>query len=136
MKWSRVLAILGILGCVADARAQDAATERFAAALRFETISYADAADFRGEPFLALHRHLEESFPAVHAALEREIVNEYSLLYTWRGSDPAAPPILVTSHLDVVPVPEATLGEWTHPPFSGAIADGYVWGRGAIDDIL
>ena len=39
-------------------------------------------------------------------------------------------PILLMSHTDVVPVePEY----WTHEPFSGEIADGYVWGRGAVD---
>jgi acetylornithine deacetylase/succinyl-diaminopimelate desuccinylase-like protein len=40
------------------------------------------------------------------------------------------PPILLNAHLDVV---EANAEEWSHPPFSGEIADGYVWGRGAID---
>ena len=39
-------------------------------------------------------------------------------------------PFLISSHLDVVP---AVAEEWTHPPFSAEIADGYVWGRGAID---
>ena len=33
-------------------------------------------------------------------------------------------------HLDVVPAGQG----WTYPPFSGAIVDGYVWGRGAQDD--
>lgn len=40
------------------------------------------------------------------------------------------PPLLLYGHVDVVP---ATPAEWTHPPFSGVVADGYVWGRGAID---
>jgi acetylornithine deacetylase/succinyl-diaminopimelate desuccinylase-like protein len=39
-------------------------------------------------------------------------------------------PILLLSHLDVVPAePE----KWTHPPFAGEVADEFVWGRGAID---
>ena len=48
----------------------------------------------------------------------------------------AAPllPVLFLSHLDVVPVANETLSNWTHPPFSGAVAGGYVWGRGALDD--
>lgn len=42
-------------------------------------------------------------------------------------------PLLLLSHLDVVPAePE----KWTHPPFAGDVADGYVWGRGAIDSKL
>ena len=41
-----------------------------------------------------------------------------------------APPLLLYGHVDVV----TTAGqEWTHPPFEGKIADGYVWGRGALD---
>jgi acetylornithine deacetylase/succinyl-diaminopimelate desuccinylase-like protein len=44
--------------------------------------------------------------------------------------DGSARPLLLMSHTDVVPVePEY----WTHPPFSGEIAEGYVWGRGAVD---
>jgi acetylornithine deacetylase/succinyl-diaminopimelate desuccinylase-like protein len=40
-----------------------------------------------------------------------------------------AAPLLLQGHVDVVPVD----GEWAHPPFDGEVADGYVWGRGALD---
>jgi len=40
-------------------------------------------------------------------------------------------PFLLLSHVDVVP---AVAKDWSHPPFSGDLADGYVWGRGAIDN--
>src|SRR5262245_42244735 len=46
-----------------------------------------------------------------------------------RGSGAAAP-LLLTAHLDVV---EAVPSAWRHPPFSGALADGCLWGRGAVD---
>lgn len=128
------LACLVALALGSDARAEAPALERLAEALRFETVSPADPTDFDGEPFLALHRHLEASFPLLHERLEREIVSEYSLLYTWRGSDPATKPILITSHLDVVPVPEGTEESWEQPPFGGVVADGYLWGRGTLDD--
>jgi acetylornithine deacetylase/succinyl-diaminopimelate desuccinylase-like protein len=40
------------------------------------------------------------------------------------------PPLLLQGHVDVV----TTAGQnWAHPPFSGALVDGYVWGRGAVD---
>ena len=37
------------------------------------------------------------------------------------------------SHLDVVPVESGTEANWTHPPFSGDLADGFIWGRGTLD---
>ena len=42
----------------------------------------------------------------------------------------AKPPLLLTAHLDVV---EADASQWRYPPFSGVIAEGCLWGRGAID---
>jgi acetylornithine deacetylase/succinyl-diaminopimelate desuccinylase-like protein len=48
------------------------------------------------------------------------------------GTDPNAPALLLLSHLDTVPA--ADPAAWTHPPFSGDEADGFVWGRGALDD--
>ena len=46
------------------------------------------------------------------------------------GADPSRGALLVHGHLDVVP---ADASEWTIPPFSGEVHDGYVWGRGAVD---
>ena len=46
------------------------------------------------------------------------------------GRDSTRPALLVHGHLDVVP---ASAPDWRHDPFSGEIADGCVWGRGAID---
>lgn len=84
--------------------------------------------------FDRLHATLLADFPRVQQALSRERIGEHALLMRWPGRDASAPPILLTAHLDVVPVEPDTLDEWTYPPFSGAIADGFVWGRGAIDD--
>jgi carboxypeptidase PM20D1 len=41
--------------------------------------------------------------------------------------------VLLCGHLDVVPPDPVTLAEWTYDPFSGEVADGQVWGRGALD---
>ncbi|MER7568225.1 M20/M25/M40 family metallo-hydrolase [Streptomyces sp. NPDC048523] len=46
------------------------------------------------------------------------------------GEDPSRPALLIHGHLDVVP---ANAQDWTHHPFSGEVADGCVWGRGAVD---
>jgi acetylornithine deacetylase/succinyl-diaminopimelate desuccinylase-like protein len=46
------------------------------------------------------------------------------------GSDPTRGALLIHGHLDVVP---AVAADWSVHPFSGAVSDGYVWGRGAVD---
>ncbi|RZQ65993.1 M20/M25/M40 family metallo-hydrolase [Amycolatopsis suaedae] len=48
----------------------------------------------------------------------------------WPGSDPTLPALLVQGHLDVVP---ADAADWTLPPFSGEVQDGFLWGRGTVD---
>ena len=107
--------------------------EHLAGSIRFPTISPADPADFDGKTFVELAAYLRETYPLVHSNLELEVISDYSLLYTWRGSNPNHDAVLFMSHLDVVPVEEGTSELWTHPPFSGAIEDGFVWGRGALD---
>jgi carboxypeptidase PM20D1 len=109
------------------------AAEHLAGALRFETVTTQGATTAPVGAFLALHRYLAETFPRAHQVLAREVVGA-SLLYTWRGQDPKLRPVVLMAHLDVVPVEAGTESQWTHPPFAGVIADGYVWGRGAMDD--
>lgn len=112
----------------------DAATiERLAGAVRFPTISH-EGGRIDAAPFDGFAAYLATSFPRTHATLTRETVAGHSLLYRWGGSDPAAKPILLAAHIDVVPVEAGTESRWTHPPFAGVAADGYVWGRGAWDD--
>src|SRR2546426_9353044 len=107
---------------------------RLAGAIRFPTVSLASGGPIDTAAFLALHQYLQRSFPLIHATLTRETVAGLSLLYRWAGSDPALPPVVLMGHLDVVPVPEPNLAQWTHAPFSEDIADGFVWGRGTLDD--
>ncbi|WP_228892466.1 M20 family peptidase [Pseudoduganella aquatica] len=113
-----------------------AASERLAAAVRIATVSGGEGSE-GGEAavnrFPELHRLLETSFPRTHAQLRREVVDGSSLLYTWQGSDPSLQPVLLTAHMDVVPVEPGTEDKWRHAPFAGDIADGYVWGRGTLD---
>ena len=110
-----------------------AAAERLAGALRLRTVSNQDPSQFDPGQFRGLQDYLAQQFPRVHQALQRETVNDYSLLYTWKGTGQGKPALLL-AHLDVVPVDPSTASSWLHPPFAGEIADGYVWGRGAIDD--
>ena len=112
---------------------QEAVIARLAAGLRIPTISYEDRSKVDSGALAAFAEHLRASFPRVHATLRREAVGQ-SLLYTWEGREAATRPILLTAHMDVVPIEPGTEGQWTQPPFGGAVAGDHVWGRGARDD--
>lgn len=112
-----------------------AAAQRLAESLRFVTISDAKDAAVNAAEFDKLHAHLQASFPRLHAALKREeIGNSHALLYTWQGSDSQAAPVMWMAHQDVVPIAPGTEKDWQQQPFSGVVADGFIWGRGAWDD--
>mgnify|MGYP001161877788 FL=1 len=103
-------------------------------AITIPTISYENETDSKGKVFLNFHKYLERTFPRVHKALQKEIVNNFSLLYTWPGKDKNLKPFILMAHMDVVPVEEATKDQWIYKPFAGHIAEGYIWGRGALDN--
>ena len=113
--------------------AADAPT-RLARALQFRTITKRDPAALDSAAYRGLYRYLASAFPAVHRTLDTAHVNDLSRLYTWPGHDTTKAPIVLMAHVDVVPIEPGTRADWTHGPFSGAVADGQVWGRGALDD--
>lgn len=121
---------------LADAIEPDvnAAAKRLGAAIQFQTVSNQDPAQNRMDQWTGFQSWLQTSYPAAHKAMQREIVGKATLLYTWPGSDPSLQPIILMAHQDVVPVTAGTEQDWKHPPFAGVLADGAVWGRGAIDD--
>ena len=63
--------------------------ERLGLAVQCKTVSYHEAEKVDTSAFLALHRLFQTLYPQVHSKLKRELVNEYSLLYTWEGKDPS-----------------------------------------------
>jgi carboxypeptidase PM20D1 len=67
--------------------------------------------------------------------METYTVNEYGLVFRWKGKNPQLRPILFLSHYDVVPPGDypITAEGWHYPPFSGTIEDGKIYGRGALD---
>lgn len=112
----------------------DAAARHLSEAIQIRTISTPEGDATERSEWLRLRRWAEQTYPATHAALSREFAADYTAVYTWHGTDAALPPIVLMAHQDVVPVTAETEKDWKHPPFSGAIADGAIWGRGAIDD--
>ncbi len=107
--------------------------EKLQHAIQIKTISYADKDKIDYGKFLELHQSLEKDFPLIHDQLEKIVINKYSLLFRWKGCENSGLPSLFMAHQDVVPVSEKTSSDWEEEPFSGAIKDGYVWGRGALD---
>ncbi|KAJ3275327.1 hypothetical protein HDV01_000619 [Terramyces sp. JEL0728] len=116
--------------------------ERFAGAVRIPTISYDDMIAQQPQdpishaPLLKLHQYFSEKYPLVHSHLEKHVVNEYSLVFVWKGKHESLKPIMLMGHMDVVPIDPATEKEWIYPPFEGHIdrENGKVWGRGTNDD--
>lgn len=103
-------------------------------AVKYKTISFGRDKPTSSKELIAFHQFLADKFPLVHRSLKREVVNKYSLLYTWQGSTPQEKPVLLLGHLDVVPVIPGTEGDWKQPPYAGVVADGYIWGRGTLDN--
>ncbi|WP_198969092.1 M20 family peptidase [Xylophilus sp. ASV27] len=111
-----------------------AAARRLSTAITFRTVSSLEDPAASLAEFDKLHVYLERQFPKVHATLKKEVVGQKALLYTWPGTDPNAPPIALMAHQDVVPIAPGTEAVWTVDPFAGEIRDGFVWGRGTLDN--
>lgn len=108
-----------------------AALQRLSEAVQIPTISYDD----READVATLHAmrgFLEKNFPLCHAQLHKETVGSHSLLYRWEGSDTTQLPVMLIAHYDVVPAGDSMA--WQQKPFGGVIKDGYIWGRGTLDD--
>ncbi|MCC9196145.1 M20/M25/M40 family metallo-hydrolase [Arthrobacter sp. zg-Y820] len=128
--------------------AGSAAAAKLSRLITCRTVSTRDPQDIEIAEFDSFIGALPELFPQVHRNLTLERVNGYGLLYHWKGATPAVPapgsgsaeagaeanggPLVLMAHYDVVPVTNP--GSWDHPPFSGAISDARIWGRGTLDD--
>jgi carboxypeptidase PM20D1 len=113
-----------------------AAAEMLGAAIRIQTVTYAagDPRPGADQPWVDLEAALKARYPTVFAKASLEKVLTHAMLMTWTGTDPSLPPVILMAHQDVVPVNPGTDADWTHGPFGGVVADGYIWGRGAMDD--
>lgn len=113
---------------------KQAVIERLSKSLTYKTISFnnIDKIDYR--EFELFKDFIENSFVLVHKNLKRTPINNYSIVYKWSSNkDNNKLPVLLLAHYDVVPANDEIDG-WSYPPFSGKIAEGYIWGRGAIDN--
>jgi carboxypeptidase PM20D1 len=76
--------------------------EHLAAAERGPTVPLDEQGTPNPEAFQQLHQMLEQTYPLVHQKLKREVINGYSLLYTWQGSRAELEPVMLMAHQDVV----------------------------------
>ncbi|KAJ8016745.1 hypothetical protein DPEC_G00010550 [Dallia pectoralis] len=77
---------------------------------------------------------LRKAFPTVFSSplVQHEVVANYSHLFWVPGSDLALVPYMLLAHIDVVPADESD--GWDAPPFSAKEIDGFIYGRGTIDN--
>ncbi|MEC4114803.1 M20/M25/M40 family metallo-hydrolase [Myroides pelagicus] len=126
-------------------------------AIQIPTISTINYEDTNFAAFDEFISFLEQTYPAVYTAMDTTRVNKYGLIFRWKGRDQTKKPLLFLSHYDVVPIsnyPEndpltekqpifdltgkaQPLAEsrdtWSYAPFSGAVKDGRIYGRGTLD---
>jgi acetylornithine deacetylase/succinyl-diaminopimelate desuccinylase-like protein len=99
--------------------------------IRFDTSNTGELATTKGEEDCArwIAQQLEEVGYTCEY-VESGAPGRGNLFTRLEGADRSRGALLVHGHLDVVP---AEAADWSVHPFSGAVEDGYVWGRGAID---
>ncbi|SHJ33667.1 carboxypeptidase PM20D1 [Shimia gijangensis] len=108
----------------------DQVVQDMAKAVRFKTVS----TDMTHPDFPAFLDFLKATYPGVHATMERVELDKMTPLYKWQGKNADLKPVLLAAHYDVVPVAPSSLDQWVYPPFEGTVSDGYVWGRGTLDN--
>ncbi|MFN8285653.1 MAG: M20/M25/M40 family metallo-hydrolase [Chitinophagales bacterium] len=112
----------------------EAAVTRLSNAVKISTISYDDTLKSNQQSYDSFFVFLRQQYATVFEKLEDTVLNNRGLLLKWKGKNENALPVILYAHLDVVPIEETTISEWKHQPFSGDVADGFIWGRGTLDD--
>jgi acetylornithine deacetylase/succinyl-diaminopimelate desuccinylase-like protein len=112
-------------------RPADAVVEFVSELIRFDTSNTGELETTKGEAECA--RWVAEQLE--QAGYQTEYVESGApgrgnVFARLAGADASRGALLIHGHLDVVP---AVAADWSVHPFSGAVEDGYVWGRGAID---
>ncbi len=112
----------------------DSCVHRFQKAITFKTISYDEPSKMDSSAFFGFQEFLMNSYPLVFSKMGVEKVNTFGLILHWKGKSATEKPVILMAHQDVVPIEEATKNDWMAAPFSGEIKDGFIYGRGTIDD--
>ena len=114
----------------ADPALHDQALELLKKSISFRTVIPGDQV----QPYAEYLKGVLEKAGFAAADVEVRPVPEAGtsvLIARYRGTDPAKKPIVIIDHMDVV---EARREDWTRDPFTAVVENGYVFGRGAVDD--
>ncbi|MEO5703364.1 MAG: M20/M25/M40 family metallo-hydrolase [Candidatus Limnocylindrales bacterium] len=116
------------IGADAGARAHDRLVETLRDLIRIPSINPPDPAG----PELDAARFIAGALrdEGIPATVHEPVPGRGSVTARLRGDGTGGAPLLLLSHLDVVPAPP---DGWSHDPFGGEVADGYIYGRGAVD---
>ncbi|MBD8347948.1 M20/M25/M40 family metallo-hydrolase [Dysgonomonas sp. HGC4] len=144
-------------GSTLNTSASEKAIKRFAGGIRIPTISTDNYEETNFKPFDEFKAYLSEAYPIIYKNMDTLTVNKYGLVFHWKGKNQSLKPILFLAHYDVVPVigydPQTDIAtdtlfqptdnpiaridsiqsKWDYSPFSGAVVDGRIYGRGTID---
>uniref|UniRef100_A0A8D1XL60 Peptidase M20 dimerisation domain-containing protein n=1 Tax=Sus scrofa TaxID=9823 RepID=A0A8D1XL60_PIG len=106
--------------------------EALKGAIQIPTVSFSPK-ELNTTALAEFGEYIRKVFPTVFKTsfIRHEVVGEYSHLFTVHGSDPSLQPYMLLAHIDVVPAPDEG---WDVPPFSGLERDGFIYGRGTIDN--
>lgn len=124
-----VLPSAGLADGVLD-RARDEVVETLRELIRIPSVNPVPADTPDGETRAARWIAAALADAGVTSEVLELVPGRGSVFARLRGDGSGGDPLLLLNHLDVVP---AAAELWTHAPFDGDLADGYVWGRGAVD---
>ena len=112
-------------------RAEEEVVQLCSELIRFESVNTGDP-DTIGDGEARAARYIQQKLDEVgyETIYVESVPGRGNVICRLEGQDRVRGALLIHGHVDVVP---ADASEWTVDPFSGAVQDGYVWGRGAVD---
>ena len=111
----------------------DGFIQRLQEMIRIPTVSWTDHAKRDNSQFTLFQDTLVRLYPRVHETMDVTRLDEFGLIYHWKGSDSQKKPVLFLAHYDVVPAEEEGNESWQEDPFGAAIKSNVLWGRGTLD---
>uniref|UniRef100_A0A3P9J3P6 Peptidase M20 domain containing 1, tandem duplicate 2 n=1 Tax=Oryzias latipes TaxID=8090 RepID=A0A3P9J3P6_ORYLA len=127
-RWEKTNNILLVI----DHHQREELLAKFKEAIKIPTVSSETGGNTSA--LLQFGQFLRKAFPTVFSSslVQHEMVADYSHLFYVRGSHPDLVPYMLLAHIDVVPANESD--GWEAPPFSAKEINGFIYGRGTIDN--